>query len=679
MFMNPADLAVLFAVIIAVVTYKCFDKIKSFLSFDDSSVTIHSSSRDIAAVLEENDKNYLVLYGSQTGTTEDYARKFSKELAAKFGLNVMCVDVENYDFDTLNELPDNVLVSLFFSTYGEGDFPDGAVNFEEFLNSASDDTLNNVKFTLFGFGNSTYEFFNGAAEKALKGLTAAGATLIGRMGEADDGKDSTDEDYLTWKEEIFDELKNYLNLDEQDSGFKASFELTKLNSVDNGTSLGEPSIKYLPANKLSYNSDGQQMGPFDPSHPYISPIVKSHELFKSLDRNCIHTEFDISDSDMTYTTGDHLAIWPSNAVEKVDQFLSVFNLLPDTVFNLKPHDSTIDLPFPCPTTIGAAVKHYIEITGPISRQSFSLLAEFAPKEIKEYVAKLAKDKDAFHKEITSKNFNLADALYYLSQGKPWTEVPWEFLLETIPHLQPRYYSISSSSKSEPTVVHVTSIVENTSNPLTGSPTVGVTTNLLRNIQMAKSSQNTKLLPVTYDLNGPRNLFADYKLPIHVRHSAFKLPNDLSVPVIMIGPGTGVAPFRGFVRERVHLMESGQPTSGKMMLFYGSRDETDFLYENEWPEYSQKLDGSFEMVVAFSRTQKEKIYVQHKMQERKKDIYDLLDKGAHVYVCGDASRMAKDVQKTIAEILVEFRNVSEPTASEIIKNMKLAGKYQEDVW
>ncbi|KAJ1545315.1 Ncp1p [Saccharomyces cerevisiae] len=102
---------------------------------DDGDITaVSSGNRDIAQVVTENNKNYLVLYASQTGTAEDYAKKFSKELVAKFNLNVMCADVENYDFESLNDVP--VIVSIFISTYGEGDFPDGAVNFEDFICNA---------------------------------------------------------------------------------------------------------------------------------------------------------------------------------------------------------------------------------------------------------------------------------------------------------------------------------------------------------------------------------------------------------------------------------------------------------------------------------------------------------------------------------------------------------------
>lgn len=687
--LDNLDFAVLCALSLAVAAYFYKDKFAELFASDESiSVVSSSGSRDIVHVLKENNKNYLVLYGSQTGTAEDYAKKFAKELTAKFSLNVMCADVENYEFDHLNELPSDVIVSFFVSTYGEGDFPDGAVPFEDYLNTLEDGDLSNVKYTLFGLGNSTYEFFNGAAKKAHKKLSNAGANLVGIYGEADDGAGTTDEDYLSWKDALLEELKTVLSLDEHEQRFEPSFTYKVLDSgVTDTVSLGEPTAQYMPTAKLSYNNEGKQLGPFDGTNPYVAPIVKSHELFTSKDRNCIHAEFDLSGSNMKYSTGDHLAVWPSNSDEKVKQFLSCFNLDPETVFDLKPLDSTVKCPFPLPTTIGAAVRHYLEITGPVSRQIFSSLVQFAPNDdIKESLAKIAQDKDLFAKDITSRYFNLADALLYLSNGSKWDSVPWNFIVESVPHLQPRYYSISSSSLSEKQTVHITAIVENNANPSSekAEPVTGVTTNLLRNIQLAQNKEAVAAsnLPVHYDLDGPRGLFKNYKLPVHVRRSAFRLPSNPATPVIMVGPGTGVAPFRGFVRDRVKFVEQ-QPnvTLGKHLLFYGSRNQDDFLYASEWPDYSKKLGGAFEMIVAHSRLPDQpKVYVQDRLIEREKEVYELIaEKGAFIYVCGDAKGMAQGVHAALVKILSNGKGITTDEAAEIIKMFKANGKYQEDVW
>lgn len=669
--MNPTDLVVLVVILLGVLIYTKLDTLKELFSSNDGDISVaNGGSNDIVQLMRDNDKNYLVLFASQTGTAEDYAKRFAKELKSKFNLNVLCQDVENTDLENLHELPSDIVVSFFVSTYGEGDFPDGAAMFEQYLNSAQ---LPDLKFTVFGLGNNTYEFFNMAAKKTLKMLLAAGSTLIGELGEGDDGKGTTEEDYLSWKEAIFDTLHEHINLSETNSGFKSSFNFTYLDSIDDNTYLGELTEDYLPHRQVRDVANAK--------HPLITNITTSKELFKSVGRNCIHTEFDISGSNIKYETGDHVAVWPFNANEKVEQFVSTFGLDPRKIFNMTPLDPTMKAPFPCPTTIEAAIKYYLEITGPVSRETLSVLSEFAPSNIKQYVINLSKDKEGFAKEITAKKFNLADALLFLSQGEPWSQVPWECLVETLPVITPRYYSISSSSNADPTKIHITSIVENSPNELTGSPTLGVTTNLLRNISLHMNSpEATKILPVQYDIMGPRNLYGGNSLPIHVRHSTFKLPTDISVPVILIGPGTGVAPFRGFIRDRVHSVTSGEGSNmGKIMLFYGCRDENDYLYEEEWPQYSTQLGGNFEMIVAFSRISDKKCYVQHKLKERQNDVLSLLNQGANVYVCGDAARMAKDVQHAICEMIAQDKGISIEDASEIVKAMKVNGKYQEDVW
>lgn len=689
--LDNLDFAVLCALALAVAAYFSKDKLAALFSSDDSITSVVSDSRDVVQVLKENNKNYLVLYGSQTGTTEDYAKKFAKELAAKFSLNVMCADVEKYEFDGLNQLPSNVVVSFFFSTYGEGDFPDGAVPFEDYITGLNEGDLENVKFTLFGLGNSTYEFFNGAAKKVKKYLTEAGATLVGKYGEADDGAGTTDEDYLSWKDSILEDLKEVLKLDEHEQHFEPTFSYTEIGPATAGESTvshGEPTKQYLPSNQLSYNSEGKQLGPFDATHPYVAPIVKSKELFNVPDRNCIHAEFDLSGSNLKYSTGDHLAVWPSNSDEKIKQFLSCFNLDPELVYDLKPLDPTVQLPFPVPTTIGATVRHYLEITGPVSRQIFGALLQYAPDdEIKERLAALSNDKIGFAKDVTSKYFNLADALLNLSNGAKWTTVPWNFLVESLPRLQPRYYSISSSSLTEKQTVHITAVVENAPNPngpATTEPVTGVTTNLLRHIQLTQNGENVaeSTLPVHYDLSGPRKLFSNYKLPVHIRRSTFRLPSNPSTPVIMFGPGTGVAPFRAFIRDRVKFVEQ-QPNVklGKHLLFYGSRNHDDFLYADEWPEYAKKLEGAFEMVVAHSRLpNQKKVYVQDKVLEREDEIYQLItEQGAFIYVCGDAKGMAQGVHSALVGVLSRGKGVTEDEASEILKMFKTNGKYQEDVW
>jgi len=174
--------------------------------------------------------------------------------------------------------------------------------------------------------------------------------------------------------------------------------------------------------------------------------------------------------------------------------------------------------------------------------------------------------------------------------------------------------------------------------------------------------------------------------VFVRSSNFKLPRDPKVPIIMVGPGTGVAPFRGFVQERVWQKEKGDPI-GATMLFYGCRRrDEDFLYHDEFQEMFNKLrnndnDDERQLVLAFSReVNQPKVYVQHRLKERKEQIWTLLQTNrGYFYVCGDAKNMARAVNQTLIDICVECGGYEVEKATKWVKDLRSAGRYQEDVW
>lgn len=680
MALDKLDLYVIVTLVVAVAAYFAKNQFLSkpqdtgFLSNDGAG----GSSRNILETLKKNNKNTLLLFGSQTGTAEDYANKLSRELHSRFGLNTMVADFADYDFDNFGDITDDILVFFIVATYGEGEPTDNADEFHTWLTDEAD-TLSTLRFTVFGLGNSTYEFYNAIGRKFDQLLEEKGGERFAEYGEGDDGTGTLDEDFLSWKDGVFDSLKNNLNYEEKELKYEPNVKLTERDDLtvdDSHVSLGEPNKKYI-------NSQGVDLskGPFDHTHPYLAKITKTKELFNSKDRNCVHVEFDISDSNLKYSTGDHLAVWPSNSDENIKQFLKCFGLedKENTVIELKALDSTYSIPFPSPITYGAVIKHHLEISGPISRQLFLSIAGFAPnEETKATLTRIGNDKQEFASTITRRKFNIADALLFASKGKAWVDVPFEFIIENVQHLTPRYYSISSSSLSEKQLINITAVVE-AEVESDGRAVTGVVTNLLKNIEIEQN--NTNETPVVhYDLNGPRNKFSKFKLPVHVRRSNFKLPKNTTTPVILIGPGTGVAPLRGFVRERVQQVKNGVNV-GKTILFYGCRNEhDDFLYKQEWSEYASVLGDKFEMFNAFSRQDpSKKVYVQDKIVENYKIVNELLNNGATIYVCGDASRMARDVQAAIAKIVAKDRDISQESATELVKSWKVQNRYQEDVW
>lgn len=644
-------------------------------------------SRNIIEKLEESDKNCVVFYGSQTGTAEDYASRISKEGHSRFGLKTMVADLEDYDFDNLDTFPDDKLAVFVLATYGEGEPTDNAVEFYEFIGSedisfsegggVDDKPLANLKYVTFGLGNNTYEHYNSMVRNVDKYLTRLGATRLGAAGEGDDGAGTMEEDFLAWKEPMWAAVSEKMGLEEREAAYDPVFEITEKDDLtpENDTVyLGEPNKNHL---------EGKQKGPFNANNPYIAPIVESAEIFTAKDRNCLHMEISIAGSNLSYTTGDHIAIWPNNAGKEVDRVFKVLDKehKRHTVIAVKGLDPTAKVPFPSPTTYDAAIRFHMEIGAAVSRQLVSGLAQFAPnEEIKAEMTKLGSDKDYFKEKVTNRHLNLAQLLEIEGKGQAWTKIPFSFLIEGLVKIQPRYYSISSSSLVQKDKISITAVVESIEKP--GNPHVlkGVTTNYLLAL---KQKQHGDPSPdphgLNYAITGPRNKYDGIHVPVHVRHSNFKLPSDPSKPIIMVGPGTGVAPFRGFVQERAAQAKAGQNV-GKTVLFFGCRKRSeDFLYEKEWEQYKEALGDNFVLHTAFSRDGPKKVYVQHQMEEYGEEINKLLEQKAYFYVCGDAAHMAREVNTLLGKIIAKYRNVSETKGEEIVKAMRASNQYQEDVW
>ncbi|KAF1846828.1 uncharacterized protein K460DRAFT_367582 [Cucurbitaria berberidis CBS 394.84] len=644
-------------------------------------------SRNILEKMDETDKNCVVFYGSQTGTAEDYASRLSKEGHSRFGLKTMVADLEEYDFDNLDSFPDDKLAVFVLATYGEGEPTDNAVEFYEFLGSddvsfaqggsVDDKPLGNLHYVAFGLGNNTYEHYNSMVRNVDKYLTKLGATRLGAAGEGDDGAGTMEEDFLAWKEPMWAAVSDKMGLEEREAAYEPVFDVIEkpeLSAEEDTVYLGEPNKNHL---------EGTQKGPYNANNPFIAPIVESSEIFTAKDRNCLHMEISIAGSNLSYTTGDHIAIWPNNAGKEVNRFFKVLGKEDErhTVIVVKGLDPTAKVPFPSPTTYDAAVRFHVEINAAVSRQLVSGIAQFAPNEdIKAEMVKLGGDKDYFKQNVTDRNLNLAQLLEIAGKGETWSKIPFSFMFENLLKIQPRYYSISSSSLVQKDKISITAVVESLEKP--GAPHIlkGVTTNYLLALkQKQHGDPNPDPHGLNYAITGPRNKYDGIHVPVHVRHSNFKLPSDPAKPIIMVGPGTGVAPFRGFVQERAAQAKAGQNV-GKTVLFFGCRKQSeDFLYQHEWNEYKEALGDNFIMHTAFSRDGPKKVYVQDKIGEWGEEVNKLLEQKAYFYVCGDAAHMAREVNTLLGKIISKYRNVSETKGEEIVKAMRASNQYQEDVW
>ncbi|KAG8803503.1 NADPH-cytochrome P450 reductase [Serendipita sp. 398] len=682
--------------------------------------------RDFVARMKAGKKRLVIFYGSQTGTAEEYAIRIAKEAKSRYGLASLVCDPEEYDFENLDSVPENCAVIFVMATYGEGEPTDNAVqlmqNLEDpdFNFSKGEHRLDGLKYVVFGLGNKTYEHYNFIARKTDEKLEEMGATRLGPRGEGDDDK-AMEEDYLEWKEQMWPALAEALGVEEGAGGDTQDFVVTEETHPIEKVFLGELSARAL----------NKTRGIHDAKNPYPAPIVTSRELFRvGGERNCVHIELGIEDSGIHYQHGDHVGVWPTNPEIEVNRLLCSLGLWDrrNTTINIVSLDPMLaKVPFPVPTTYETVLRHYIDISAVAGRQTLGILSKFAPTDdSKQKMVKLATDKDHYHNVVAEGCLRLGQVLQYvtghdiLAESTPdnttlWA-IPFEVIVSCIPRLQPRYYSISSSPKYHPKSIHVTAVVlKYESVGTAGVPArwvYGVGSNLLLNLQYATTSGHEKLVePLLmegeklerahvplYAIDGPRGAYnanSVYKVPIHVRRSTFRLPTNPRTPVIMIGPGTGVAPFRGFVQERVALAErtiakhpeSGISDWGTMWLFYGCRGANeDFLYKEEWPKYSEVLGDKFQMHVAISREgprkpDGSKIYVQDLLWEQREKIRDALaEKKGYVYVCGDAKNMSKAVEAVLMRILGEANGGSAAVEGQKELNMlKEKSRYLTDVW
>ena len=593
--LDTLDLMVLAVLLVATVayftkgTYWGVPKDPYANTFSQANGSKAAKTRNIIEKMDESGKNCVIFYGSQTGTAEDYASRLAKEGSSRFGLRTMAADLEDYDYDKLDSFPEDKVAMFVLATYGEGEPTDNAVDFYEFISSddisfsngggADDQPLAGLKFVAFGLGNNTYEHYNSMVRKVNKVLVKLGAARIGEPGEGDDGAGTMEEDFLAWKEPMWSELAETMSLEEREAVYEPVFSVTEkedLSPEENEVYLGEPNKNHL---------EGTSKGPYNSHNPYIAPIVESKELFTVKDRNCLHMEIDVSGSNLSYQTGDHVAVWPTNAGKEVDRFLEILGMTEKrhAVISVKGLDPTAKVPFPTPTTYDAAIRYHMEICAPVSRQFISSLAGFAPDETsKAEMTRLGSDKDYFQEKVSSQYFNIAQVLHVVGEGRKWVNVPFSIMIEGLHKIQPRYYSISSSSLVQKDKISITAVVEEIRVPGSENIVKGVTTNYLLALkQKMHGDPNPDPHGLTYAINGPRNKYDGIHVPVHVRHSNFKLPSDPSKPIIMVGPGTGVAPFRGFVQERAAQAKAGEAV-GKTVLFTGSRkSDEDFLYGDEW--------------------------------------------------------------------------------------------------
>jgi sulfite reductase (NADPH) flavoprotein alpha-component len=341
-----------------------------------------------------------------------------------------------------------------------------------------------------------------------------------------------------------------------------------------------------------------------------------------------HVEFDLADSGLSYTAGDSFGVFAQNNAALVDAIIGQLGARPDGLIGGKPLRNLL-----------------IEdvALGPAPDQLFQLFSYVAGGELRTKAKLLAEGQDP---DGDLERLDVLGALVKFAKAKPSADA----FVETLEPLQPRLYSISSSPRVSPHLLTLT--VDAVRYSVANRPRQGVASTWLA------------------DRISPGTEFRAYVQAAH----AFGLPSDPALPLIMIGPGTGIAPHRAFLQDR-----AASGASGRNWLFYGhQRSAADFFYEDELNDL-KKRGVLTRLSLAWSRDGAEKIYVQDRLREKAAEIAEWINEGAHIRVCGDAKRMAKDVERAFVDIIAERMGLSSDQAIAYVAALKKSGRYQADVY
>ncbi|XP_065180255.1 NADPH--cytochrome P450 reductase-like isoform X2 [Sycon ciliatum] len=640
------DVVTILLVVVLYVAYRSAQK--------DQSTDAHLYANFIDK-MKAKDQKVAIFYGSQTGTAGDFASRLLKDLR-RMGISSTLLDPEDHDMKLLSNLKDieDHLAIFVVATYGEGDPTDNARGLFDFLTEAETDEpiMEGLRFTVFSLGNKTYEHYNLMGRFVDKKMRELGGDLFFRRGEGDDDANIED-DFLAWREEFLDFMREKYNITAEHVGQLREYEQIVHDPAPAYSFIGEP-------HKLG--SFRTQRPPFSNKNPYIGKITAHRELHTGGDRSCMHIELDIKDAKIKYSPGDHVAVQPVNNTRMVEQIGERLNIDLDTIVSLTATEDSCASkvnPFPCPSSYRTILSHYVDICA-LPRTNFleSMIEYCTEDSDKQELLRVTASGDAgraaYNDFIRVSGRDVLDVLTALPSLMP----PIDLVLEMLPRLQVRYYSISSSLRVCDNSIHITASTHDYITQ-TGRHGSGVTTSWLRSLQGKVGTDEARI-------------------PVYIRKSTLRPPLRCAIPIIMVGPGTGVAPFRAFIQDRHALKESGKMV-GETRLYFGCRHKSeDFLYQEEMESYVEK--DSLNLRVAYSRDQPEKIYVSDLLNEDGAEVWDLLNRQhAHFYVCGDAKAMAKDVHLMLLKIIQQHGERSLPDAEKFVKSLKQRGHYVVDAW
>ncbi len=544
------------------------------------------------SVESRNQSTLTVLFGSQTGNAKNLAQNYAEQANAQ-GINAQLVSLADYK---PRQISKETHLVLLVSTHGEGDAPDDAEIFYEYLFSQKAPQLKKLKYSILALGDSSYEQFCQTGVDIDLQLEKLGAQRIAERVDCD----------LDYEDEANQWQNNTLNIFSDELKAKQDTHVTPLSLITNNS----------PVN-------------YDRNNTYASEILAIQKITTEQSvKNVYHIELSIEEAGINYQAGDSLGIVANNDTKTVAQLIEIIQANADDIIQFKGEDYTLQ----------SLLTTHVEITL-LNRKFLNFYAQYANAEPLKAVLKA---QDSFNGYVEKRQ--IIDVLKEFP-----SDLTAQLLIDNLVKITPRLYSIASSNEVHSEEVHLTvSLVESSHN----TPNNGLVSGLLCDRSEAGDNINIYVEP----------------------NNNFKLPQNTEVDVIMIGAGTGIAPYRAFLQER-----QAQKATGKNWLFFGNPSyENDFLYQLELQKFHQ-TEVLNRIDLAFSRDQAEKIYVQHRVEQQGQDLWHWLENGAHLYICGNADYMAKDVEQTLIAVISKYGDMNQEQAQNHLKQLKRNHRYQKDIY
>src|SRR4030088_2264850 len=576
----------------------------------------------------------LVLFGSNLGTAEELATRVA-DLAEVNGFATKLAALDDF----VGKLPEQGGVLVFCASYN-GAAPDNATQFVKWLGSGlPKDAFAKVRYAVFGCGNSDWAATYQSIPRAIdEQLAAHGARSVYARGEGD-ARSDLDGQFENW----FAKLAPVAT---KEFGLESNFS----RSADD-----EPLYKIEPVAPTAINAI-VALGGVAPMKVLVNSELQNKTGANPSDRSTRHIEVQLP-SNITYRVGDHLSVVARNDPALVDSVARRFGFLPADQIRLQVAEGRrAQLPVGDAVSVGRLLTDFVELQQVATRKQIQIMSEHTrcpmtkPKLLAHVGGDSASDQ-RYRSEILGKRKSVFDLL----EEHPACELPFHAYLEMLSLLAPRYYSISSSPSGDPARCSVTvGVVEGPAGSGRGVYK-GICSNYLA------SRRDGETLHAT----------------VRETKAGFRLPDDAAVPIIMVGPGTGLAPFRGFLQERAARKAEGAAL-GPAMLFFGCRHpDQDYLYADALKAFA--ADGITELHTAFSRAEGPKTYVQHLVSAQKDRVWSLIEQGAIVYVCGDGGKMEPDVKAALVAIYRERKSAEQAAASRWIEELGTKNRYVLDVW